>query len=189
MKSIICAALLSLAGSAFAQEIDVRPVLGMGVTFGGDNLATVQYTNGDTATLHAGGLVHLYGGVDIGFTPQVSAQLNVGYHVDNTTGSNGSLKFDRVPVELLGHYKLNDAFRLGLGARFVSSAKLSGSGVLNGIDGKFDSTTGTVLEGEYFFTRGWAVKGRYVSEKYKISGTNEKVDGSHGGIYIAYYFN
>lgn len=188
-KNLVCvAALLALAGGASAQGITVHPLLGGGLTFGGDNLATVEYTNGNSETLHAGGLVHLYGGVEVRFTPMVSAQVNVGYHVDNTTGSNGSLKFDRTPVELLGHFNINDQFRIGGGARFVSGAKLKGSGVLNGEVVHFQSTTGAVVEAEYFFVRSASVKGRYVSEKYKIDGFSGEVNGSHGGIYLTYYF-
>lgn len=189
-KGIVCAAALLLAGAASAQVqgVQVRPLLGVGLTFGGDNLATVEYTNGNTETLHAGGLVHLIAGVDLQFTPMVSAQLNVGYHVDNTSGSNGDLRFDRVPVELLGHFAVSDRFRLGVGARFISSAKLSGSGVLGGTAAEFGSTTGSVVEGEYFPLRSLGIKARYVSEKYKSSGVSGEIDGSHVGVYASYYF-
>ncbi len=192
-KNFVCAAaLLALAGGAAAQGIEVRPLIGLGLTFGGDEIETVTYDTGNSGTtsetLHAGGLIHIYTGVDVRFTPMVSAQLNVGYHVDGTSGSNASLKFDRTPVELLGHFNITDRFRVGGGARFISGAKVKGTGFLNRPVIYFQSTTGSVVEAEYFFTRGLSVKGRYVSEKYKVDGFSGEVNGSHGGLYVAYYF-
>ncbi len=192
MKRIICAALLLIGASAFAQDapalVTWRPFVGAGLTYGGDRLARVEYTNDTSETLHAGGIVHLVAGVDARFTPLVSAQLNIGYHVDSTSGSDASLRFQRFPVELLAYLSVNEKFRIGGGARFVSGAKVTGSGVFDSAHAEFESTTGAVIEGEYFITPKVGVKLRAVSEKYKLKYDSDKIDGSHGGVYLNYYF-
>ncbi|MBX3623234.1 MAG: outer membrane beta-barrel protein [Rhizobacter sp.] len=191
-KGIALAALALATAAGTAQAAEVRPVLGMGLTFGGDTLVGVTYTNGDTAKVHAGGLVALNGGVEVRFTDLVSAQALVGYHVDRANASNGDVVFDRVPFELLGHFRLTDWMRVGGGARYTPNAKLRADGYVSGFvsDVDFKPTVGTVVEAEFFPWRTVGIKARYVSERFKakdIVGA-PTVDGSHGGIYINYYF-
>lgn len=194
-KSIAFAALaLMAAGSASAQVVKVRPVLGMGVTFGGDTIATVYYEDDDfeDTKVRAGGLVAFHGGVEVQFTDLVSAQALVGYHVDRANASNGDVKWDRTPMELLGHFKLNEWFRLGGGARYTPNARIRASGAASytiaNVD--FKPTWGTVVEGEFFPYPTVGIKLRYVTEKFKPENYPgaEPLKGTHGGIYLNYYF-
>ncbi len=183
----------TLAGNAMAQNVNtpespVKFFIGGGLTLGGDKLATANYTNGDSSSLHAGGLLQLHAGVQFRASENVTISGAVGYHVDNATASNGSIKFDRIPVELLAHYSINEQWRLGGGARFVSSPKLSGSGAGSGIDASFGSTTGAVLEAEYMISPKAGATFRLVSEKYPVPGGGKDVDGSHAGVFLNYYF-
>jgi len=186
-KPLITAALaLAAVAGAQAQERTVRGVLGMGVTGGGDTLATVVYTDGSTDSIKAGGLVHLYGGAEFRVAPQFTLQANVGYHVDRTSGySNGSIRFSRYPIELLGHFAVAPSVRLGGGARFVNNAKIDTSGVLSGTRVEFDNTVGGVIEAEWLVLPSLGLKARYVSERYKINGVS--FDGNHGGFYVSWY--
>ncbi len=193
-KSIACAALgLAMAGGAFAQGVHVRPLIGTGITFGGDTIATVNYTDGDSAKVHAGGLFAFGGGLELQFTPLVSAQAMLSYHADRANASNGSVRFERTPLELLGHFRLNDWFRIGGGARYTSSAKTRATGDASGpiANEDFKPTWGTVVEGEFFPMHSLGIKVRYVSEKFKSKTFPylNDVDGSHGGVYVVYYFN
>src|SRR5262245_28206956 len=123
MKKLILATTLVCAGlAAQAQERSVRGVLGLGLTGGGDTLATVVYTDGSTDSIKAGGLVHVFGGAEFSLGSAVTMQATIGYHVDETSGaSNGSLRFSRYPVELLGHFQVAPQVRLGGGARFINN--------------------------------------------------------------------
>ncbi|MGL4574247.1 MAG: outer membrane beta-barrel protein [Burkholderiaceae bacterium] len=189
--AIACAAAFS--GNAMAQDkaapaMAVKPFLGFGLTLGGDKLATAVYDNGTEADIRAGNLVQMTAGVEIPLGTLFSASASVSYHVDNASAENGSLKFDRFPVEVLAHYKLNDQWRIGAGARFVSGATLGGSGVASMPDVEFDSTTGAVLQAEYQFNANTSLIVRGVSEKYKVNGFGN-VDGSHFGVLVNYKFN
>ncbi len=189
-KTLICAALaLGAAGAAqAAEDSPIRFLIGGGLTFGGDKLATVSYTNGDSQDLRAGSLVQVYAGIDYRMGTDVSMQINAGYHVDDTNADNGSLKFSRYPVELLAYFHANDQLRLGGGVRFVSSPKISSSGVVSGNNVQFKNTTGIVLEGEYFFSPHFSLKLRGVKEEYTLKDVDYTVSGNHFGALVNWYF-
>ncbi len=192
--TLASAALWTLVGatSAHAQtagERSVRPFLGLGVSFGGDKLAGATYTNGSTANLHAGGTTDFRGGIDwrapgSGF----GVQASVGYFTDKANASNGSLSFNRTPVEVLGYWSVNDSFRAGLGLRKTGTGKLSGSGAASNVGStSFKGGTGLLVEGEWTVGPRMGLAVRYVSEKYTAP-NGVKVDGSHGGFRLNYYF-
>lgn len=194
MKSILTgAALAALAlTSAHAQSQNgpaVRPLLGGGLTFGGDKLYTVEFRDGSSDTIRAGGLFMIYGGVEFRATDALAVQATVGYHADSTrAASNGSLRFARYPVDVLALFSVSDKVRLGGGVEFVNSPKVSGRGDIGDFTVRFDNATGVVLEGEYLFTRNFGMKARAASIKYKADGASDKIDGSYGGLMLNYYF-
>lgn len=193
MKKTILAAALAIGASVGAHAADaaspVRFLLGAGLTFGGDTLATVTFSDGRSEDIRGGGLVHLYAGGDFRVTDVLSLQATVGYHVDDSSSaSNGGVRFTRMPVDLLALYHLNDHFRLGAGVQFVNSPTLKGSGVASNINFDFKNTTGAIVEGEYLFTPHMGAKLRYVSEKFEPTFGGPKAKGDHLGLMFSYYF-
>lgn len=195
-KSIAVAALaLSMAGGALAQGVQLRGVIGGGITSGGDSIAVVDYYGYygyyNTAEVRAGGLLAVNAGVEAQFDPVLSAQLLVGYHFDRVNASNGNIKFERYPVELIGHVRANNWFRVGAGLRY-SEPKITASGVgLTYVGNEsFKGALGTIVEAEFFPVNSFGIKLRYVSEKFesKTYPAAPKVDGSHAGVYFNYYF-
>jgi hypothetical protein len=199
MKKVV--SLIALAGAAvfsgnvLAQQVNsgagpstsIKPYIGIGYTAGGDKLASALYDDGNTVNIRAGNGFQLNGGLEFLLSSSVSATATVGYHLDRASADNGSLKFERIPVELVGHYHLGSGWRLGAGVRFVSGATLSGSGVTNIPDVDFDATTGAVLQVEYVFNPSVSVLIRGVSEKYKVNGLGSS-DGTHIGVMMNAYF-
>ena len=190
MKRIALAVMLAVACTAALAD-DGRPlhlVLGTGLTFGGEKLTTVTYTNGDEQDIRSGGLFAYYAGLDLRAAPHVSFQATVGYHTDNTSyAKNGGARFSRIPVEVLGYFHVNDTIRIGGGARLVNSPHLKGKGVLSDIDTRYDNTVGVIVEGEYRFTSYFGLKLRAVSESYRPKGGGEKANGDHVGVYANFY--
>ncbi len=167
----------------------LRFLMGLGLTVGGDTLATVQYSDGSTDKLKAGGDVLFYAGADYRFNDFFSLEGNVGYHLASTKlARNGEATFKRVPVEFLLHYYVNENLRFGAGARFVNSpeVKIDFSNSTN-IRQSFSSTVGQVIEAEYL-AQPFGIKLRYVTEKYKIDNTPVSIDGNHVGLLVSYYF-
>ncbi len=190
---VIALAIASLnAASAQAPLVaEVSPLrftIGMGITGGGDQLATTVFTDGTEQEIRAGGLVAFVGGVDYRIGQHFSVQGNVGFHVDNSTATNGDVNFRRFPVELLGYVNVSEKWRIGGGVRFVNAVKLSSSGAAGDTDYDFDNTVGAVLETEYMFSERVGMKIRAVSEKYKVSNRNLEFKGNHIGIFGNFYF-
>jgi hypothetical protein len=193
LRAASTAVLLALlAGTAHSQtdERTVRGILGTGLTFGGDKLATAQFTNGSSQSIRAGGLVQIYGGAEFRLGTLVTVQATAGYHVDNTTASNGDVRFSRWPLELLGHVAVNEQVRLGGGIRHINGAKLNASGAGSAVapNVDFDASTGVVVEGEYRFSPSFGLKLRYVTEDYTPKGTRAKIKGNHVGLMGSFYF-
>lgn len=192
MKKTFLAVALAVGTIATAQAQTgpkFRPLIGAGFTFGGDTLATVSYTDGSSEDIKGGGLVHLYAGGEFKLGDKVSVQGTVGYHVDNSSGRDGSVRFSRMPVDLIALYHLNDQVRLGVGAQFINNPELKGSGVASSVNLKFKSTTGVILEGEYMFSPNAGAKLRYVDAKFKPEVGSGDADGSHLGLMFSWYFN
>lgn len=192
MKRNVLIALLCLcSGAAMAADSQggLKFVVGGGFTYGGDKLATAQYTNGSSADVRAGSLLDIHAGLEYRFD-QFAVQSTVGYHFDSADATNGSITFSRVPVELLGYYQVSQSIRLGGGLRKSTGAQLDGDGVASNIGTvKFDADPGFVLEGEYLVGKNLGFKLRYVAEKFKAKTGNAKdIDGNHVGIFMNAYF-
>jgi hypothetical protein len=187
IASLLATLAATVATPAAAQSgLPVRPFVGMGLTGGGDELATVQFTDGSSKSISAGGLIEFKAGVDWRMAGPFSLRGSFGYHVDNTTASNGSMRFERFPLELLAFWHGSDRFRLGGGVRQATSARVTSSGQAGGINGNFTASLGTVFEGEYFFSPQMSVYGRGVAETYKINGF--EFSGNHVGVGVNFYF-
>ncbi|MES2322561.1 MAG: outer membrane beta-barrel protein [Pseudomonadota bacterium] len=187
---ILALAIASLSQNAAAQDMgkQLRFTLGAGLTFGGDKLATASYVNGGDIDIRAGSMVALTAGVDYRITPEVSLQALVGYHVDNASATNGDVRFQRFPIELLAYYNVAPQWRIGGGVRYVSSPKLSSSGAAYIGNYTFDDTVSGVLETEYAMSNVIGIKVRYVQEEFKHKYSNNKVSGSHAGVFANFYF-
>lgn len=188
-KQLLAAIALGAAVGAHAEGRPVTGFVGIAVTGGGDTLAHVTYTNGDTKDIKSGGLVDIKGGIEYRAPDSPFAvQASLGYHVDRTAASNGDVRFTRYPLELLGFWSAQPNFRIGGGLRKALSPKLSSSGVAAGLgNADLSSTVGVVLEGEYLFSPHFGLTLRGVGEKYKFS-DGTKVDGNHFGVRFNYYF-
>jgi hypothetical protein len=192
-KTFLTVALLaSLSAQAqtslSSQSQPLRGFIGMGVTAGGDDLATATYTNGRSADIKAGGGVVFTAGMDYRIGAQFSVQGSINFHVDNQTASNGDMRFQRYPVEVIGYFHPNEQWKVGGGIRYVSGAKLSSSGVASGIDARFKNTASAIFETEYLFAPSTGIKLRWVKEKFELKNGRGEVKGDHVGVLGAYYF-
>jgi hypothetical protein len=203
MKQLLATAALAaaalsptLAHAGLDSDNPIHPLVGVALTGGGDKLASVEYTNGGSRDITAGGLVYVYGGAEyhekgspFGF------QATFGYHFDNTSANNGNQRFQRWPIEGIALYNVAPKFRIGVGARYATSAKFTsdGAGYVGNAD--FTSHVGGLVMGEWLITPSMGLQLRYVDEKYKVKATSGNgtvneltIDGSHGGIGFNYYF-
>lgn len=190
-KLILALAGLLAVQGARAQTVEqpaqpVRFLLGMGVSGGGDKLASGQYEDGSGVDIRTGGLFYFTAGIDYHIVPELSLQGTINYHVDDASAWNGDLKFERFPIELIGYYQPNPVFRVGGGVRYSLSPKLTSNGNAPEANASYDSKTAAVAEAEYFIEPTCGIKLRYVHETFKARG--REIDGSHVGISANFYF-
>lgn len=198
MKKIALAAALALASLGAQAQTWVpvedaankalRFVAGAGLTYGGETIVTARYVDGDEINIDGGGSVAFLVGLDYRINPQFSVQGTVGYHVDDAAGSNGDMRFERVPVELLGYYHVNDKVRVGGGLRYVTATSLRTSGVADIGDYDFKDSTSPVAEIEYLYSHQLGFKLRYVNDRFKDKTFGGKVRGDHVGAFVNFYF-
>lgn len=199
IRAFVLTALTALAMSAHAQTTGApanagfHPVIGMDLTWGGEELMTVQYTDGSSTSLRSGGVLQVGGGFSWqSAEAPVSAQMTVNYHYDMANASNGSATFRRFPIEGLVFYTGTPNWRFGGGVRYVMSPRLSGG--FSGVGGaavNFKNTWGAVAEVGYQASPNLWLSGRYVYEKYELDSSlsDKKIDGWHLGIGAQYEFH
>lgn len=189
--------LMTMSSGAWAQQAGgtLKPFVGMGLTFGGEDLATAQYSNGTSYTVTTGGLVDFRGGLEYRLINSPWAvQAVLGYHTDSSDATNGKFQFSRIPVELIAMADMSEQWRIGFGVRKATSAKVSTSGAaVNqtsfGRSTTFQSNVGVLFQAEYKIGPQFGLQARYVSERYQIQFNQPvEVDGSHVGIFGVFYF-
>ena len=150
----------------------MHPLVGIAITGGGDKLSSVEYTNGDSQDITAGGLVQFYGGVEyhekgspFGF------QATIGYHVDSTSARNGhaevralAARSDR-PVQ---RRRRSSAWASARATRCRAKFTSDGAGYVG--NGDFKSQLGGMVMAEWLITPSMGLQLRYVHEKYKLDG-------------------
>lgn len=194
MKKTILALALSCAfvGNACADNTEPNPVrfmAGIGLSVGGHKINSVDYTDGSSSNISSGNGFILQAGLDWRINESFSTQFSVGYQQAGTPeASNGDAYFSRIPVELLFYYHPDQKWRFGVGAQFVESPKVNGSGAASYVSEDFKNTTGLIIEGEYFFTPHTSMKIRGVKESYTPTWGGPSIDGSHVAVVGDYYF-
>ena len=186
MKRILL--LLAFAWPAQALAVDVRPFIKGGYDFGGEAIAEVVFTNGDRETIRANEGFYFGGGASIlteARTMEIELSANV--KIGGVSGSNGEVDWRRYPLEALWFYRF-EKVRLGGGLTYHLNPKLDGSGVVGGIDTKFDDALGVVLQGDWRVNEGLTLGLRYTSIEYQVSGSSFKAKANGLGVTIGYRF-
>ncbi len=194
-KMLIAASMMTVALNASADNDVSNGALGAhflltgGLTYGGDKLATIEYQHGDNADIHGGGLILVGAGGIYRFNQNWETQLSVNYQFDKANAKNGDATFDRVPIDLLGFYRMG-AHRFGGGVTYHINPKFDSDFDFSGGKQKieFDNALGAVIEYDYFFNDSISLGVRYASIKYKSSDISGNVDGSYGGLLVNGYF-
>lgn len=206
MKAYIIPSLLLLSSqTVFAEdsnqdenESPVKFSLFAGLTYGGDELAKLEYEDDSTAKVRGGGLISLGGGFTFSVLDQFDIQTNLAYHLDNASAKNGDVTFSRLELEAIPYYKPTDNLSLGLGVGFHSNVELDSD---FGGSAEFDAASAFIISGKYqIMSSNSVVEIRYVTVDYKLdkvggftvpdSYANEnKISGNHIGVYYHWMFH
>jgi hypothetical protein len=180
---------------------NMHAVVNGGMTYGGDTLVKVMFSDGETRYVKAGSFWQVGYGVlwQSDYNP-VAIQVTLNYHFDLERGSDGSALFFRYPIEALFYYTGKEGYRIGGGLRYVNAPMrtINEKGTMKRIS--FDDAVGFVGEIGYKLSPNWWVNARGVYEKYTAkdytvnriyvnSFTGQPpVNGSHAGVNFTYQF-
>ncbi len=135
------------AGTAApAPRSPIAFVIEGGVEFGGDPVVDLVFTNGDTQKLSAGQGGTIAAGLQFqpAALPRFSVAATVGYKFVTNASENASIGMTRIPLELVGRWKLDPDWWIGGGVVRHSAVKINGDGFFP--DAEFDASTGATLE-------------------------------------------
>lgn len=150
-----------------------------GITGGGDKLVEVDFSDGSSQSLYAGDSAYLDVGVlqDFG-DPHWSLKGTLGYAYAAVTGSNATISFSHVPLEVTGLYNLGNS-HFGFGLRYDMNPRLDLDGL--GPNGNFDNALGWFVE-----YRWWLFGVRYTNIMYRSS--QGDASGNSLGLFFNYSF-
>jgi hypothetical protein len=189
---------------ADSTEPKGRPLFHVMVMFGGgdggDTLAELVYTDGDTAKVRAGGVFQLGGGVLADFKDiPLQLQTTFLYQGNRINAANGRATFDRFSLEVLGYYKLG-ILRLGGGPQYVMGPESKLLLDLREASITYDNSLGFALEGGLFwcgfmctaFNLRYAYQG-YTANALSVGGqtvpiTSDRLDGSQLSVNVQFGF-
>lgn len=190
--TILLAATLSLP--AFAEDTQppkpLQWVASIGLTFGGDDLATAETDDGDYKDdVEAGGLIYLGGGLRYNFADSpFSIQGVLGYHFDFVDADNGDASFTRNFFDLLGIYRFGQHC-IGLGATQHFNTEYEIDSDVEDLTADLDDASGFIIEYTYLASPYVGISVRYTDIEYEFSDYDvEPVDGNNIGIFINGYF-
>ena len=195
MQRILAAAAATfLVASAMpACAVDIGLTGKIGYEFGGDDLATVTFTNGRTETLNAGeGLVAGIGASILNDAKTLELEVMASAKFQFIHGSNGDLTWRRFPVDVLGFYRFKH-LRIGGGLTYHLAPKVSGSGVAGGATHEYDAALGYVLQADWLFSGADSGKGayvglRYTNLEYELKGGGFTASADSVGLSLGYRF-
>lgn len=187
-RGVVAAASAGPAGPDTAQPAarTLSFLYRLNLEFGGDEIATIMSTDGNSNTLTAGGLAAWSGGLFYHPDAPWTLEATLGYKSQKLSYDNGSIQFTRYPVDVIASWRAG-GFRLGLGA----TAHLSPTINCN-IDGlcrgevSLDTAYGGIVQSAYSFQRGsvaFDLGVRLTTIKYSSSEVS-KLDGSCVGVFV-----
>lgn len=161
-----------------------------GIDLGGDEMARAYFTNGNDDKIHAGEMLSVAAGGIYSATPfsqpGFETEVTFGWKFDSITGKNGSIDWDRYPLEVLEFYRTG-TWRFGGGISYHMNPQLSGDGVAASLGTvSFDDALGVAGEIDYLTDTGLLIGGRITLIDYEYR--NQIVNGNSVGLSVGYRF-
>lgn len=149
---------------------------------GGDELASVDFDDGRTEDVNAGGGIGFGAGLQYHVNEQVDTEFRLNYLVDSVKGETAygndfNLKFDAFPLDLMGFYH-GKKHSIGAGLTYHMKPTFD----VDGHEFGFDNALGMLVEYRYMWKRSVGLTVKYQDIEYTLSGSDYTVDGSGFGI-------
>ena len=152
----------TLAQEMVKKSSPVRFIVGAGLELGGDKVADVYFTNGNTQSVNAGqgGSIAVGGQLEFPGLEKLLLRTTVGFKYVTTAADNVHIRLTRIPVHVTTHWMFNDKWGVGAGLASHRNIKFKADGI--GEDINFKGATGPRFEIAY---KGISLS--YTSMKYQ----------------------
>lgn len=143
---ILCLICCSFAPIRAQEAKPIRLLVAGALELGGDEVAEVFFTNGESQSVNAGqgGSLFVGGQFQLPAVNLFFARASVGFKYVTTQAENVNIRMTRVPIHLTGHVRVAEDFHLGGGLALHQSTRFKADGL--GDDVKFDSAAGPRIE-------------------------------------------
>ncbi|MEM8888710.1 MAG: hypothetical protein AAGD28_12065 [Bacteroidota bacterium] len=128
------------------QNLPIRFLFEGALEFGGEPVAEVLFTNGDTQSVHAGqgGSIRVGGEFTVPKLEQLRFRASAGIKYVTTAADNVNIRLTRIPIHLTANWMITKDIRLGVG--FVSHQNINFKADGIGDDLTFDAANGPIFE-------------------------------------------
>lgn len=182
----------AISNNAFSKEGDnIFFVAQYGLSYGGDELVFLTYSDGTSETIDGGDGEQF----SIGFFVKpfenrgFESQFTMGISEYKVKASNGTVTWSRYTVDLIQFYRFID-LRIGAGVTYHHNPVIKGTGIANSIDCSFDDSIGLILELDWFLGLWEAfeiIAGlKFTDIDYRIN--NQKFSGNSVLVSFGFYF-
>ncbi|WP_231717555.1 hypothetical protein [Hymenobacter sp. DG25A] len=126
-----------------------RLLVGGALSIGGDRVAEVYFTNGNTQSVKAGqGISFAVGGeFQLPKVEKLLLRATVGYKYVTTAAENAHIRLTRVPIDVTANWMVSNRIRIGAGLAMHRSIQFKADGI--GEDMKFKGANGPIFEVAY----------------------------------------
>lgn len=163
------------------QQGHLGAVLELDGDFGGDDIARVFYTNGDTQTIKAGQGIAAAAGLHYQLaTLPLDFEVTAGYKYVTTRASNANIYLDRIEIKAVGTYEFPNHCWVDAGPVLHADTSLHGAGYLPNVS--FDDAVGGTVG------IGWRWIGIAYTDIHYSSPLTGSVDASNVGVTLAWKF-
>ncbi len=153
-STLILVVIISFFNNAFSQTATkksplVRFLVGGALELGGDKIADIYFTNGETQGVRTGqGISVAAGGqLQIPGAEKWLFRSTVGFKYVTTAADNVHIRLTRIPIIVSGNYMATPKLRLGAGLAMHTGIRFNTDGL--GEDYKFKSASGPMFEIAY----------------------------------------
>jgi hypothetical protein len=135
--------------SAHAQQSPWRGILGANFEFGGDRVAEIYFTNGNTQSVRAGQGGHFYAGAEYRFpkAQKLALRGTVGIKYVTTAADNAHIRLTRIPFQFTANLYPAQKLRIAAGLSSHTGIRFNADGIMQNLS--FQSANGPVFEIAY----------------------------------------
>jgi hypothetical protein len=125
--------MLNFSQPALTQDKDKRISFSLGgaIEFGGDQVATVYFTNGEDQSVNAGQGGLLLSALDFPLSNKFSIRTLVGFKFVTTAANNANITLTRFPLQVSGVLNLDEKWWVSAGLATQAGINFKGDWVLN----------------------------------------------------------